>query len=187
MKKTAKPKVKLKAIPKKAIIKITDKSFTDEGAKEVIVKLGKFNRRNTGVVWLEICSNGGNIRALRAIWDMLDTCNFKINTIAYGSVYSCAALLFLRGEERLIYRSAELILHEPRIILEKDMELICSDLIQITSKLKKDCDWCIEQVKKHCTLPEKKIKNKIKEEWVLDSSEALETGIATQIVSSVEI
>jgi len=132
-------------------------------------------------IYILINSNGGNIRALRTIMAALKNSTCKIITITIGVARSSGAILFLLGEERLMFQDSELLFHEPRGTCTNCTYL---ESLEFSSGCKEDYNFVIDEILKKTNLTKKKLKSKItNKHYVLTPEEAVIIGAATHIIT----
>ena len=66
-------------------------------------------------ITLYISSPGGSVTMGMAIYDTMQTSPCRIRTICVGQAASMGAVLFVAGDERLMYPHSELMIHDPLI------------------------------------------------------------------------
>ena len=129
---------------------------------------------------LNINSPGGHVDELMALVDMLESMPAPVITRAYGQVCSCGFVLFCVGDERYVGNNASLMYHElGYCIWGKDSEV--KNYHEYTTKLQKRIDKIIKN-KTGITLKKLKEWRKENQDKWLDAEEAVELGIATDLL-----
>jgi ATP-dependent protease ClpP protease subunit len=129
---------------------------------------------------LYIKSNGGNVTDMFGMIDLIDSSKTTINTYAIGNISSAAVPLFLSGKNRYIYKNTEVMIHTCSSgVRGKIQEMI--DLVVNVETTQKMIDEYILSKTKIARERLKEIQEK-KLDWYLYSKEALELGIATEII-----
>ena len=129
---------------------------------------------------LNINSPGGHVDELMALVDMLESMPAPVITRAYGQVCSCGFVLFCVGDERYVGNNASLMYHELGYgIWGKDSEV--KNYHEYTTKLQKRIDKIIKN-KTGITLKKLKEWRKENQDKWLDAEEAVELGIATDLL-----
>jgi ATP-dependent protease ClpP protease subunit len=129
---------------------------------------------------LNINSPGGHVDELLALVDMLESMPAPVVTRAYGQVCSCGFVLFCVGDERYVGNNASLMYHELGYgIWGKDSEV--KNYHEYTTKIQKRIDKIIKN-KTGITLKKLKEWRKENQDKWLDAEEAVELGIATDLL-----
>lgn len=163
---------------------ISDDSLSIRGSTVVIQKILELSQ-NKEEIEILINSNGGNMRALQNIISALEISGCKLKTINIGAAYSAAAVLFLEGEERLMFKNSELMFHEPILMTPKEVRL--SELKEIVKVGQDDYDMFAGELARVSLLSKNQIMRKIKgKNWVIGPEEALKFGISTGTITSIE-
>lgn len=162
-----------------------NEELTIEGAGKFVQMMYHMSENSADPIFIVINSKGGNIRALMTMISAIEVANCDITTIDVGCAASCAAILFLQGKKRLIVKGAEIMFHQPLQKFSNDLYSY-SEIVEIKEALKKDYEFFITEFISKTNFTRKKIISKIKNKnYVLGCDEALKTGVATQIISSV--
>lgn len=121
-----------------------------------------------GDVEVRICSDGGSVFEGLAMYHTLRASGRKVITKNFGLAASMASVLFLAGDERIMYPGSMLMLHSPWGPAGMDQELLAktkASLVGIYSSV--------------TGKTEAKIEKMLEGETWLDSSEAVALGFAT--------
>ena len=167
---------------------VINESFTIEMGGEICLEIYELSQTSKEDINIIINSFGGSIKALRTILNGLKASGCKINTILIGTVaFSCGAILFLSGDERIILEGSELLLHEPGIDFSTEETVTYTKLQQELREIKKDKKLFLEIIMKSSNFTRKVINEKIKgKDWYISSSEALKFGMATELIYSFD-
>ena len=124
---------------------------------------------------VHINSMGGDVNEGFAIHDFLVGQGKKVKCVVIGQCYSIATIIFLAGEERLMYPNAELMIHNPWGIAQGDAD-----------ELEKYADWVrlkeeqiVDFYAKRTGLRKNEIRDMMEKETFLSYNEAKEMGFAT--------
>lgn len=129
---------------------------------------------------LNINSPGGHVDELLALVDMLESMPAPVITRAYGQVCSCGFVLFCVGDERYVGNNTTLMYHELSYgTWGKDSEV--KNYHDYAKKLQIRLDRVIKN-KTGITLKQLKEWRKNNQDKWLDAKEAVELGIATDLL-----
>ena len=129
---------------------------------------------------LNINSPGGHVDELLALVDMLESMPAPVITRAYGQICSCGFVLFCVGDERYVGNNASLMYHELAYgAWGKDSEI--KNYHEYATKLQKRIDRLIKN-KTGVTLKQLKEWRKTNQDKWLDAKEAVDLGIATDML-----
>ena len=129
---------------------------------------------------LNINSPGGHVDELMALVDMLESMPAPVVTRAYGQVCSCGFVLFCVGDERYVGNNTSLMYHELGYgMWGKDSEV--KNYHEYAKKLQIRLDRLIKN-KTGITLKQLKEWRKNNQDKWLDAKEAVELGIATDLL-----
>lgn len=153
------------------------------GVHAAIDVLGNWTRRPTESKELTIVLNspGGSVIHGLALFDFLDQVRdsgWKITTVARGMAASMGGVLLQSGDERIIGKNANLLIHEVSTLgIGKLSEI--EDEIKFTKKLQ---ERLLDILASRSTMNKDQIKNKWRrKDWWLSSEEAVELGFADRI------
>ena len=129
---------------------------------------------------LNINSPGGHVDELMALVDMLESMPAPVVTRAYGQICSCGFVLFCVGDERYVGNNVSLMYHELAYgAWGKDSEI--KNYHEYATKLQNRIDRLIKN-KTGITLKQLKEWRKTNQDKWLDAKEAVELGIATDLL-----
>ena len=129
---------------------------------------------------LNINSPGGQVDELMALVDMLESMPAPVITRAYGEICSCGFVLFCIGDERYVGPNTSLMYHELWYgVCGKDSEV--KNYHMNSKKVQKRIDKLIK-TKTGVTLKQLDEWKKTNQDKWLDANEAVELGIATDLL-----
>lgn len=127
---------------------------------------------------LYINSPGGSVTAGLAIYDTMRHVRCKVHTLCIGQACSMAAILLAAGDERSILPSSRVMIHQPSGGAEgrqTDIVIIAKEITRIRTKLSKI-------IALHTGQPLEKVEEDIEKDNFMEAEEALEYGLADEIV-----
>ena len=89
----------------------------DEGIKPVVEWLlyeNYISKKKKKELLLMICSNGGDMGSAFALIDVMNASKYPVSTVAIGSIFSAAFLIFISGAKnhRIISKNAGIMCHQ---------------------------------------------------------------------------
>lgn len=155
---------------------------TPESSKELIQVLMYLAEEDPDKeITLFINSPGGEVISGLAVYDTLTGISCPVTTVCIGTAASMGSILFLAGQKRQILRHSQVMIHDPLIsglsgskaalALEKEANKLMKTREILGSILAEKTGHTLEEVYE-----------KTKEDCFLDAKEALEFGIATEII-----
>ena len=127
-----------------------------------------------------INSGGGSLEETIGFINLLNMQLAKINTFCLGYAYSGAFMIFLAGDNRYIAPTASLLYHS---LSTRFPELKFGDMENSFDKIKSWQRQIEEYTLRRTNIPKERL-DKVRDEkidWFIDSKEAIELGIATDI------
>lgn len=157
-------------------------TITAELADSLILQLLYLSARSDQEITLYIHSPGGEVNSGFAIYDTMKLLGCPIRTVCVGNASSMAALLFAAGDTRCILPHSKVMIHDPLVpqVSGSTMKIKdCADsLLRIRSAM---ADILSERTGR--TVEE--ILEKTERETTFDAQEAVEFGLADQVLTSV--
>lgn len=84
----------------------------DSNMAEHVIKGLQFLSLSPAPIYIMICSQGGSVTDMFAMYDAIRSCENEIITIGIGEVCSAAGLLLLAGDKRLASRNCLFMAHQ---------------------------------------------------------------------------
>ncbi|MGJ0336081.1 ClpP family protease [Aliarcobacter cryaerophilus] len=134
-------------------------------------------------IHLYISSPGGSVLDGYGIIDTMNLIEAPVYTYTIGLAASMGALIFLNGDKRYMLPHSELMLHQPLGGVSgqaSDIEITANRII----KMKKDIN---EMIATRCNLDIEKVEKFIDRDRYFNATEALEYGLADEIISKIEV
>ena len=164
--------------------------INSEGIKEVmsqllhIINMDKqgmetFRNYKLKPIYLYVQSFGGSVYDMFALIDIIESSTTPIMTICTGYCMSAAALIFMAGHARYMFKNSTLMLHQmSSIALGKINDLVLD--VKEQNKLHKKM---MKFIKKHSDLPKKYLKHidGDKQDVYLSAKNCIKYGICDEI------
>ena len=134
-------------------------------------------------IHLYISSPGGSVLDGYGIIDTMNLIEAPVYTYTIGLAASMGALIFLNGTNRYMLPHSELMLHQPLGGVSgqaSDIEITANRII----KMKKDIN---EMIATKCNLDIEKVEKFIDRDRYFNATEAIEYGLADEIISKIEV
>ena len=138
---------------------------------------------NKSPIHLYISSPGGSVLDGYGIIDTMNLIEAPVYTYTIGLAASMGALIFLNGAKRYMLPHSELMLHQPLGGVSgqaSDIEITANRII----KMKKDIN---EMIATKCNLDIEKVEKFIDRDRYFNATEAIEYGLADEIISKIEV
>jgi ATP-dependent Clp protease protease subunit len=154
-----------------------------DSVQQCMAELGVWSRRDPGVpITVIFNSPGGAVLDGLALFDylrQLRRLGHHVTTIALGRAASMGAVLLQAGDTRIIGENAFLLVHEvSHLSMGKVSEL--EDGVEFTKRLQKRL---LAILADRSTLTEREIQRRwARKEWWLDAAEAVDLGLADQLL-----
>lgn len=137
----------------------------------------ELNSLDVDTINVYINSYGGEVAEGLAIYNTLKAHKAKIKTYCSGFACSIASIIFMAGDERIMYNSSMLMIHNPwsrAVGNSKELRKTADDLDKTTQALINAYMSCIN-------ITEEELKELLDNESYILPSEALDKGFATAI------
>lgn len=125
---------------------------------------------------------GGDLDVNNSLIDMILMSKTPIIGINCGIAQSAGAFIYLACHKRLAMPKSAFLLHQGSAAMAGTHEQVT----QVTAEYKRQISGLTDFVEQRTKIPRKTLVSKIKKEWFVSSSEALELGICDKIVDSIE-
>lgn len=151
-------------------------------AKQFMMLCSEDNEKPITVL---INSNGGEVNAGLAIYDVIQSADAPVKLVCIGKAYSMAALIFASGKERCMLQNSKLMLHEP---------LISNGVGGNTSSIKSISDSLIETrdklnniLAKHTNHTLEEIEKETRYDHYFSAEDSIDFGLCDKIIGFNEI
>ncbi len=133
-------------------------------------------------VTMYINSPGGEVVSGLAVYDYIRIMKSPVNTVCIGDAASMGAILFLAGKERKMLKDSQIMIHDPSFSSgdiggkkPNEIQEKLGQLMEIRGKL-------AEIIAERTGMTKKQVYQKTKKDSYLSADEALNCGIATEIL-----
>lgn len=144
----------------------------------------KFKKWEYRPIQLHIQSFGGSIHDMWALIDIMETSPTPIITYCSGMCMSAAAMIFLAGHIRCMYKHSTIMFHQLSSFMVGKYEDIKLEQVNLDDMHKQ----MIKFIKKHTNLNKKFYERfgKLKQDVYLDSDKCLKYGVCDDIIEPTE-
>lgn len=159
----------------------------EEGSASELIKAIKYVdthlcEKDDDMITLHICSYGGSVDHMFAIYDTIQSTKHKVITVGTGAICSAAFLILACGTKRMVTQNATAMIHKisgGAIGTEEEAEA----QVQVMKKHQQLYYDILAQHTKLTAAQWREMVNTKGEGW-LDAAEMLETGLIDEIVPS---
>jgi len=131
---------------------------------------------------LFLFSPGGDLDTCNMLIDIIRLSETKVVALNTQLCMSAAAFIFLACHERVTLPRAQFLLHSGSADgISGTADQVAAYNAQYKKQVKQLKDYLVE-----CGLPKKMVDSKMRGEWFIDASEAVDLGIAHRIVQSLD-
>lgn len=157
-----------------------DKTIDSNLASEIVAKLLYLDSESNEDITIYINSPGGEIASGLMIYDTIKFIKSDVQTVSLGTSASMAAILLLSGTKgkRKILPNSTVMLHD----LSGGAKGTFSDIMIEVQEMKKLHHKLFNIIKKYTNLTEEQINENLKNDFWLNSEEALKYGIVDSII-----
>lgn len=135
-----------------------------------------------GKIEIFITSPGGSFNYCLAAYDMIRQMSQEVTTIIAGNADSCATILFLAGDRRLILPNATAGFHEPSWTPDAETGLNTSESAKMAKDLQYTFDKILSIICERTRIKRPHIKRLCEEVTSLSAKELLKYGFAHKII-----
>ena len=132
-------------------------------------------------ITLYISSNGGEVTSGLSLYDYIRMMKSPLKTVCIGTAASMGAILFLAGDKRLMLPHSKIMIHDPTCAFGSNRitPLEAQDKTNDLMKIRKEiCSIIAERTGR----PLNQIYRRTHKDTLFTASEAIEFGIATEIM-----
>ena len=134
-------------------------------------------------ITLFINSLGGEVASGLSLYDVIQSVKCPIRTICVGTAYSMGALLFISGKKREILPHARVMIHDPLIVDGVGGSAL--KIENISKNLLKSRTITAEIIAKHSGRTLEEVLEKTSVDTYFDANEAIEFGLADEIIYEI--
>jgi len=159
-----------------------DKEIDSKTASDVVSKLLYLDSESNDDIKLFINSPGGEISSGLMIYDTINLIKSDVQTISIGVSASMAAIILLSGTKgkRKILPNSKVMLHD----LSGDTKGKFKDIINEIQEMNKLHNKIFEIIKSNTNLTIEQIEEYLKNDFWLNSEEALQLGVVDKIITN---
>ena len=159
-----------------------DKEIDSKTASDVVSKLLYLDSESNDDIKLFINSPGGEISSGLMIYDTINLIKSDVQTISIGVSASMAAIILLSGTKgkRKILPNSKVMLHD----LSGDAKGKFKDIINEIQEMNKLHNKIFEIIKNNTSLTIEQIEEYLKNDFWLNSEEALQLGVVDKIITN---
>jgi len=156
-------------------------------ADEVILALMNLDSKpGSAPIGIRISSAGGSLTAVMAICDVIKALRHPVVTLALGEATSGAAIILSCGDKRYLGEHTIVMLHQPTVVFE-GWSFNLEELQEFSLALKKIENQMYHLLAKNTGKTEEEIKQALKKELWLTAREAIEFGLADEVLKKGEL
>lgn len=137
---------------------------------------------STKEITVAICSTGGSVLSGNLIKDAFALSSAPITTVCHGIAASMAAILFALGNRRVIYKSSQLMIHDPLIANLSGSATTVAKEAETLMKMRQEFAELLSE-RSNKTVEE--ILELTKQDTFLTAEQAISFGFATEIATSL--
>lgn len=157
--------------------------ISDETVNRIVAEMLIKKEDPEIIVYLN--SHGGDVEAGYAIYELFKLSGKNIVTYAVNSVFSCAIVIYLAGDERYASNYSNFMIHEPYHAYSEEAGLGSKEYRQQLKSIKKTTDEYFKLISKHTSLTPEKIRKYLQTteegDWYFKSPLAKTLGIVNKI------
>ena len=157
-------------------------AITPEQADSLILQLLCLSARSDQEITMYIHSPGGEVNSGFAIYDTMQLLSCPIRTVCVGDASSMAALLFAAGDTRCILPHSRVMIHDPLV------QQISGSTMKIkacAASLLRSRSAMADILSKRTGRTVEEILEKTEQETTFSAREAVEFGLADQVLDSL--
>ena len=139
---------------------------------------------STKEITLYINSPGGDVISGMAVYDYLRMMDSPIRTVCTGTAASMGAILFLAGDKREMLPHTKVMIHDPAYGGGDMSGKKPHELQQYVDSLKETQDILVDVISERTGKDKKLVRKTTKFDSYFNATEAIEYGLATDIVKS---
>lgn len=159
-----------------------DKEINSKTASDIVAKLLYLDSESNEDITIYINSPGGEISSGFMIYDTIQFIQSDVQTVSLGTSASMAAILLLSGTKgkRKILPNSNVMLHD----LSGGAKGTFSDIMIEVKEMQKIHKKIFNIIKNNTKLTEEQINENLKNDFWLNSDEALKYGIVDKIIAT---
>jgi len=128
-------------------------------------------------------SPGGSLDVQDVLKSVISLSKTPVIGIAMGSVASAAAYMFLSCHKRYMLKTAYFLFHLGSVATAGN----AADVLSAMKDYQQQLDDMVREITEHTKYTDEEVKENIKADWIIRSTEALEHGIVDGIIEDIDI
>lgn len=164
--------------------------ITDDTLDDLSYWILYWNREDKGIPEIErkpirifINSVGGVIDVQAILCNLIELSKTPVVGVAMGMVASAASLIYMACHCRLMMPNAYLLVHQGSAALQGNFGDIAAAMEDYEKTVRQMENFVIE----HTGYTEKEVREKIRKDWYIKSDEAIEKGVADEIITDINV
>jgi len=137
-------------------------------------------------IYFYINSNGGSVSDGMALYDLINAIKAPVITVCVGSASSMGAMLFLAGKKRVMFKHSKVMIHDASYGNADFGGLKPDEIKERTNQLVKTCEMLRGIIADKTGHSLQEIEEKMKIDSYFTVEEAIEYGLATDVVEDFE-
>ena len=163
---------------------LTDE-VNDQTMPEMIKRFMYLDRVDPGKeITVYISSPGGEVTSGLVFYDVMRMAKSPVKTVCIGTAASMGSILFLAGDKRCMTRHARLMIHDPSVVMgsQPSKALAVQDTLESIMKTRETLARIISE---RTGKPLRTVYSKTKGDTYFDADEAIDFGLATEILTTI--
>lgn len=164
--------------------------ITDATLEEIVQWILYWNREDSILpddlrkpIKIFINSIGGSIDVQAILCNVIEMSKTPIYSYGMGMVASAASLIFMACHKRYMMPNAYMLVHKGSAALQGSFDDVASAMADYEKTVEKMLDF----ITKHSNYSADEIKENIRKDWYIKSKEAVEHGMADEIVTNIDV
>ena len=156
--------------------------------KELFRQLLFLSREDPGErITLYINSPGGEVMSGLAVYDYMKLIPTPVRTVCIGEAASMGAILFLAGDERIMFPDSRIMIHDPAFGNGLKAGMKPDEMDEVLAHLKKTRDRAVDIISSVTGRTQEEVREKTRKDSFFSAEEAVDFGLATSIVTKETI
>ena len=157
--------------------------INENNVNNLILQLQYLNRLDENrEITIYINSPGGNVAQGLALYDVMQAISNPIKTVCYGMAASMASILFMSGNNRLILSHSCVMIHDPLVNGATGGSAL--SIKSLSDSIMRTREVICTIMAKHCKKTIEEIYEKSAQDTYFYGQEAIEYGIADEVITS---
>lgn len=169
--------------------KIYTDSELDDSSLSIQRQILRWNIEDAGVpvekrkpIWIYIYNYGGDLPVMWSLVDAVMASKTPVYTVDVGLASSAAAILFMSGHKRFMFKNASVLIHEGSAEISGDAQKV----LDMNEAYKKQLARMKKFILEHTNIPKSQLYRKRSNDWEIDSEFCLNNGVCDVVVESLD-